>query len=216
MYMCAVNLSCVLGGLIGATIGEMDGVGGLAGWRWIFISEGVLTCLIAAIFFFLIVDFPEQVHWLTVEERLFVKARLKTEQGDSAIENSIRARDVWTTVRDPKVILAGLIHLSASVPGYMGTYFAPVMVEGFGIRSPINIQLHTAPVWIVAIVLTLVVAYISDKIRHRFLVILVCGIISVAGYYAMFNVKGNTNAQYGTLFLAISGMASLMPGMYDQ
>ena len=199
-----------------ATIGEMNVVGSLAGWRWIFISEGILTCLIAAVFFFLIADFPEQVHWLTVEERLFVKARLKAEQGDSAIGNSIKARDIVTTVRDPKVILAGLIHLSASVPGYMGTCFAPVIVKSFGIRSPIDAQLHAAPVWIVAIVLTLVVAYISDKIRHRFLVILVCGIISVAGYYAMFNVKGNTDAQYGTLFLAISGMASLIPGMYDQ
>lgn len=213
LYLCTVNLSCVLGGLIADCGGEMNGVGNLAGWRWIFISEGILTCLVAVVFFFLMASFPEQVSWLTVEERLFIKARLKAEQGDSAIGYGIRLRDVWITAKDPKVILAGLIHLSASVPGYMGTYFAPVIVESFGIHSRIDVQLHTAPVWVVAVVLTLLVAYISDKTQRRFWVILGCAIISVAGYYTMFNVH-NIHAQYGALFLAISGMASLMPGTY--
>lgn len=213
LYLCTVNLACVLGGLIAATIGEMNGLGNLAGWRWIFISEGILTCLAAVVFFFLMPGFPEQVSWLTVEERLYIKARLKAEQGDSAIGYGIRLCDVWNTVKSPRVILAGLIHLSASVPGYMGTYFAPVIVERLGIHSRIEIQLHTAPVWIVAVVLTLLVAYISDKIQRRFWVILACAIISVAGYFTMLQVH-NIRTQYGALFLAISGMASVMPGTY--
>lgn len=38
----------------------MNGVGGLSGWRYIFIWEGVLTCIIGVIGALLIVDFPQK------------------------------------------------------------------------------------------------------------------------------------------------------------
>lgn len=39
---------------------QMNGVGGLSGWRYIFIWEGVITCLIGIIGALLIVDFPQK------------------------------------------------------------------------------------------------------------------------------------------------------------
>lgn len=55
----------------------MNGVGGLAGWRWIFILEGILTVVIAVIAFFTLHDFPATAKFLTEEERAFVVYRLK-------------------------------------------------------------------------------------------------------------------------------------------
>jgi MFS family permease len=40
----------------------MDGVGGHAGWRWIFIMEGIITIAFGLVAYFLIVDFPEDAH----------------------------------------------------------------------------------------------------------------------------------------------------------
>lgn len=40
-------------GLLATGIEKMDGIGGLAGWRWIFILEGLITvafALVAAVF----------------------------------------------------------------------------------------------------------------------------------------------------------------------
>lgn len=54
----------------------MDGVGGLAGWRWIFILEGLATILfgmVAAIF--LPADIPS-AKFLTVEEKAFASQYL--------------------------------------------------------------------------------------------------------------------------------------------
>lgn len=61
----------------------MDGVGGYAGWRWIFILEGILTVIVALIAFFTIYDFPETASFLTEREREFVIYRLRY-QGSSA------------------------------------------------------------------------------------------------------------------------------------
>lgn len=55
----------------------MNGVGGVAGWRWIFILEGILTVVVAIIAFFTIYDFPDTAEFLTPEERAWVVHRLK-------------------------------------------------------------------------------------------------------------------------------------------
>jgi len=46
----------------------MDGIGGRAGWSWIFILEGLATILCAVVSFWVISDFPEKAGFLTKEE----------------------------------------------------------------------------------------------------------------------------------------------------
>lgn len=47
----------------------MDGTGGLEGWRWIFIMLGIVTIVVGAIGWFLIVDFPDKAKFLTEAEK---------------------------------------------------------------------------------------------------------------------------------------------------
>lgn len=46
----------------------MDGVGGYAGWRWIFILEGLFTVVVAFLSFWVIQDYPETAKFLSEEE----------------------------------------------------------------------------------------------------------------------------------------------------
>lgn len=55
----------------------MDGIGGLEGWRWIFILEGLLTLVAAFAAYFLVHDTPETAKFLTEEEKVWVINRLK-------------------------------------------------------------------------------------------------------------------------------------------
>jgi hypothetical protein len=54
----------------------MDGIGGLAGWQWIFILEGMLTVVCGAMAYFMIYNGPEHVSWLTEEEKAYLKVKL--------------------------------------------------------------------------------------------------------------------------------------------
>lgn len=38
---------------------QMRGLGGLNGWRWIFIIEGIMTVVLAVAGYWLLVDFPD-------------------------------------------------------------------------------------------------------------------------------------------------------------
>lgn len=64
----------------------MDGVGGYAGWRWIFILEGLLTVVVAFFAPFAIHDSPETATFLTEEERQFVIHSLRTQYSADARE----------------------------------------------------------------------------------------------------------------------------------
>lgn len=62
--------------------------------------EGILTCLVAILFYFIIVDFPEDAKWLSSEEREYVKARLAEDVGDSLRAKVVRAKDAWKIIKD--------------------------------------------------------------------------------------------------------------------
>ena len=210
LYLSATCLATAFGGLIAAAIGNMDGMCSLSGWRWIFIIEGILTVLLALVCFAFLPNVPEQAKWLKDEEREYVRARLRVEQGNSALTHRITVRDVWEVIRDPKAIITGILHLTVSVPGTMGTYFAPTIIESLGIYSRIETQWRTVPVWMVAFVLTLAVAYGSDKIGNRYVLTIVCAVISIVGYAILFETD-NVQVRYAALFLAIAGVHALMP-----
>lgn len=87
----------------------MNGVGGLAGWRWIFILEGILTVVVAIIAFFTIYDFPDTAQFLTPEERAWVVHRLKYQgsQGQKVAEmDRFKWRYVWDAFTDWQIYLS--------------------------------------------------------------------------------------------------------------
>lgn len=65
---------------------KMDGVGGYAGWRWIFILEGLLTIVVALFAPFAIHDSPETATFLNEEERRFVIHSLRIQNSADSHE----------------------------------------------------------------------------------------------------------------------------------
>jgi MFS family permease len=52
----------------GAMMAALDGVAGLAGWRWLFLLQGAPTALLGLLLFLVLVDTPRHARWLTAEE----------------------------------------------------------------------------------------------------------------------------------------------------
>lgn len=80
VYISAAILSGAFGGLIaGGIVGGLDGVHGIAGWRWLFIVEGAATAGVSIIASFLLLDFPATTTRLTERERELALARMAAE-----------------------------------------------------------------------------------------------------------------------------------------
>ena len=113
-FFSSTTLAGAFGGLIASAIGKMDGMQGFRGWRWIFILEGVLTCIVAIVLFFLLPGFPEEATWLSPDERAYVKARLMRDHGKSASERRTKFSDVIPVFRDPKILIGGVMYFGLS------------------------------------------------------------------------------------------------------
>lgn len=81
MFYCSASLAGAFSGLLAFAISKMDGVGGLSGWRWIFILEGALTVLTGFVVFWALPNSPETSTWLTPRERQFIRFRLEQDSG---------------------------------------------------------------------------------------------------------------------------------------
>tara|TARA_R110002060_G_scaffold29884_4_gene40317 strand:+ start:2397 stop:2867 length:471 start_codon:yes stop_codon:yes gene_type:complete len=59
LFFSAATAAGAFGGLLAAAIGNMEDVAGRSGWSWIFIIEGLLTIVVAAFAYWIIVDTPD-------------------------------------------------------------------------------------------------------------------------------------------------------------
>lgn len=97
MFFSAASIAGAFSGLLAFAIGKMDGVGGLEGWRWIFILEGIATVIVAVASFFLLFDFPDTAKFLSEEERSFVLLRLRL-QGQIRLDSDPESRSGVPTI----------------------------------------------------------------------------------------------------------------------
>jgi hypothetical protein len=90
--------------LLAYAIAHMSGIAGYGGWRWIFILEGLFTCVVAFISFWIIPDWPESARFLTIEERELLIHRLAVDAADAKMSrwDKKAAKRVFS---DPKIYL---------------------------------------------------------------------------------------------------------------
>ena len=114
VFFSAATVSGAFGGLLAAAISKMDGIGGKAGWAWIFILEGLATVLAGIVSFWIIQDFPDTATFLTEEERTFVVRRLQADSQHSAAGEDLRWHYIWRSLLDWKTWV-GSKYLSSGV-----------------------------------------------------------------------------------------------------
>lgn len=69
LFFSTASLSGAFSGLLAAAIENMDGIGGKAGWCWIFILEGLFSILMGLIGFFVVPATPRDSKFLNSEEK---------------------------------------------------------------------------------------------------------------------------------------------------
>ncbi|KAK5239549.1 hypothetical protein LTR40_014431, partial [Exophiala xenobiotica] len=84
-------LASACSGILAYGLMQMDGLANYSGWRWIFIMEGILTCVVGIIGYFFLVDFPDKAartSWAFLNERecQFITRRIAKDRGDAELE----------------------------------------------------------------------------------------------------------------------------------
>ncbi|PYI22198.1 putative MFS transporter [Aspergillus violaceofuscus CBS 115571] len=210
-FFSSTTLAGAFGGLLASGLGKMAGLRGYGGWQWVFIIEGVLTCVVSFVWYFIIPGFPEDVKWINDEERRYIQAKLAQDVGKAGHNAHIGFREVLDVFKDCKFRVN---QVSMGADCNMVCLLCTVYHQDLWIRRyTIQTQLYSIPPWAAAFVFSMLIAILSDKFKHRFAFTLIPMLVTMAGYGILLNVHGvaHRNVQYGALFMVTCGTYSAMP-----
>lgn len=95
--LASATLAGAFGGAIAYGVGQMNQVGGMSGWRWLFILEGIPSVISSVFVWFLLPDYPETASWLTSDEKEMARRRL-VDQGSHGSGNSLTWKEAKETL----------------------------------------------------------------------------------------------------------------------
>ncbi|KAF9895315.1 hypothetical protein FE257_000219 [Aspergillus nanangensis] len=201
------------GGLIAYGLQQMDGTGGKSGWRWIFIWEGVFTIIIAIIGYLSLVDFPEDAHrnfkFLQPSELNTVMDRVRRDRADADI-TPFDIKSYLAHGLDWKLWAFSLNFFSTALITYSVQYFLPIILKTMLGFSNTYALCLTAPVYACAGLISISLAWLSDRLRLRGPILIFNGLLQIVGV-ALVGYAHQPYVRYFGTYLILAGTAANSP-----
>ncbi|KAF2202887.1 MFS transporter [Delitschia confertaspora ATCC 74209] len=207
LFFSAASLAGAFGGILAYGIAHMRNVGGLSGWRWIFILEGLLTIVISSLAYFFISNYPSGVSWLSDNEKSYIHTRLMADS-DATHAEKFSWGQVWVAAKDIKCWLYGLAFHTLSLPLYTLSLFLPTIIKDMGYTAAQS-QLLSIPPYAVATIFTVVWAVASERSGRRAPFIIATSSLAIIGYIILLankNPHRRPGVSYLGTFFAAAGI----------
>ena len=129
-FLVGIPVANMLGAPLSGYLLTLDGAGGLAGWQWLLILEGVPAVLLGIACLFVLSDGPADAKWLRPDQRDWLTARLHEEQATLAARHGSSLRDA---IANPRVFVLALVNF-CGICGSLGvSLWLPQIIRGFGL-----------------------------------------------------------------------------------
>src|SRR5215470_9762313 len=163
LFMTANPLAGVIGSPISGALLGLHG-GGLAGWQWLFLLEGLPAIVFGAVVFRTLCDRPDDAHWLRSDEKDWLITKLAAEQRADA---SVSRRDFWKVLVSPKIWLLSMVYFGLSTTMYGVTLWLPSVIRSFSSMSYIWIGIVAVLPFLVTVIVMVLVGMRSDRVGER-------------------------------------------------
>jgi MFS family permease len=198
-FMVAIPVSSVIGGPISGWLLGMNGIAGIAGWQWLFIIEGLPVVLIGISLLWLLADRPEDVTWLSDEERRIVRDRLLAERRPHEV------RHFAVAVRDVRVIILALVQFGFLVGSYAIGIFLPLMLRE-GKLTDIEIGFVSSGCYVVAVIGMILWARHVDRGGSKVVNLALSCALSACGFLGAILFSGSFWLSVAAMAVAITGI----------
>lgn len=220
LFCSAASIAGAFSGILAYGIAHMDGVGNRPGWAWIFILEGLVTVVVAAISYFFICDSPDKLSVLTDREREYIAYKLRDVDYDGQpIDNTLhgefkddKMKQLKAALTDPQTYIHVMIWYAVTCPIYGISLFLPTIIKTIGWTTAVS-QLMTVPIYVASAVVSVTLAWLSDRVKLRSPFIISCILLELIGYIVALTTDVNEHPKvlYGAMVLAAVGCYSTFP-----
>ena len=136
----------------------------LAGWRWLFILEGIPAVVLGVVTVFYLTDWPRQARWLRYDERHWLVSEL---QGELEAKKKLRDYTILESFSDWRVLLLTAAYFLALSGALGNIYWIPTFIKrlsGFSDRAVTSLLIIPALIGIAGMLAN---GWHSDKSVER-------------------------------------------------
>jgi ACS family tartrate transporter-like MFS transporter len=198
----AVPVSNALASAISGAILEMDGIGGLRGWQWVFILEAMPAVLLAFVVLRQMTDRPAAAAWLDDREKAWLESELAAERSAVQAGGHLSVRKALT---HPRVLMLSLMYMTSVTASYGIVFFLPQIVKGFG-QSNVMTGLLTAIPYTIGVLGLLAWGWSSDRHHERRWHLAAAMAVAAVGLFGV--------AWLGQSYWALAAMSVATIGLY--
>ncbi len=142
LFMTATAMAGVIGAPISSALLQMHGLGGLHGWQWLFLIEGIPAIMLAPVVLTFMTETPADATWLTAEERDWLSREMAAERAQT--------RNAHVTLRaallSPRLWIVSLPYFCIVIAFYGVSFWLPQIVQaGSGYSSAMVVLLSAIP-----------------------------------------------------------------------
>jgi len=209
LFYTAVPIAFIVGAPLSGVIMRLHWLG-LAGWRWVFLLEGVPAIVLGIANLWMLTDWPRQAPWLTEAERELLEAKLDGER--SSKTNHVPALG-W--LRHPVVLKMTVIYFFACTGSYGFGLWLPTMLKGLTGFSVTTITLLAALPYVASLIGVVLVGWNSDRTGERRWHVAIPFFVMAAGLSlgSVFRVYGLGWTLFGFILVG-AGVYSYIPSFW--
>jgi len=176
-----------------------------AGWRWMFIWEGLPAIIWAFFWWRLVSDRPANAPWLTQQEKESLEAVLQKEQ------QSIKpVKNYAAAFKSKAVVLLCLQYALWSIGVYGFVIWLPSIIKAAPQMSIIKTGWLSSLPYAFAIIGMISASYLSDKTLNRKIFVWPFLLVASLAFYGSYLI-GTNNFWISFVLLVIAGMAMYAP-----
>ena len=179
-FFVALPLAALVGAPLSTWIIDKVAWGGLSGWRWMFILEGLPAVMLGIIVLFYLTNRPAHAKWLTNEEKTWLEGELETERKLAAKHNKTSHRGM---LKDSNVWKLSVFNIAGFVAVNGLNFWIPTIIKNLSASGTSNMEVGWLAMIppLVAIPSILFVGWNADRTNRHKQHLAVCVSIAMVG-----------------------------------
>jgi len=179
MFLASACAGLIGGPVSGLILAYMDGVLGIRGWHWLFISGGIPCIVLGLVIRARLDDRIADAAWLPQPEKDLLSTTLAAEAAQ--IEGGHSLLDA---IRKPAFLMLGLIYFLMQIASYGLNFWTPHLIRAAGTKDPVTIGFMAAIPYICGALTMFAVGRLSDASGARRKYVALCLIAGAAGFFS--------------------------------